>query len=326
MKIQSSFLRYVVFATVSMLAPTTCQPSRADTEIADQEFSLVNPTSRAKLWAKVFYPAKGSAEGRFPAVVIVPGGLGFGSSAMRAPDRDVLVRAGFVVGYFDPDGRGQSQGEEDYNGKIHQDGLHAFLKLVADLKFVKKSNIGVVSTSYGLAMAAGALARYPDDPPVKYFIDVEGPSDRFYVTRFDDPFLSRIFPRGTKDEGWWAEREAVRSIKEVRCAYLRIQTERDHIHGQNKQHALDMINAATNVKFGGQGKAPWTRVNGPENQPNRIYTKNSPPVWLAARVGLPPPDQMLRWVQEMSSVTPGAGRVCTSLPLVANLTAKGARR
>ncbi|MBI4584335.1 MAG: hypothetical protein HY717_09970 [Planctomycetes bacterium] len=61
---------------------------------------------------------------------------------------------------------------------MHQDGLHALLKLIAGLPQVEKDNFGVVSSSLGLAMAAGALGRYPSDPPVKYFIDNDGPSDR----------------------------------------------------------------------------------------------------------------------------------------------------
>jgi len=250
----------------------------------------------------VFYPADAEVDKKYPTIVFIPGGLGFGSAAARTPEPPMLARAGFVTGYFDPDGRGKSDGEENYNGKIHQDGLHAFLKLVVGLKFVDPNNLGVVSGSYGLALAAGALGRYPNDPSVKYFIDIEGPSDRFYITKFDDPAFLRVFPHGTRDEEWWAEREAVRSIKHVCCAYLRIQHERDHAHGENKQHAIDMINAATHTKFGGHGMCPWTRINGTENEPNRTYTKDNPPKWLLAPVAPPPPAQMLHWVQEMSAL------------------------
>jgi pimeloyl-ACP methyl ester carboxylesterase len=168
----------------------------------------------------VLYPADAGADKKYPAVVIIPGGLGFGSGAARTQEPFTIARAGFMVGYFDPDGRGRSEGREDWNGKVHQDGLHAVLKHVAGLTFVDKSNIGVVSSSLGLAMAAGALGRYPDDPPVKYFIDIEGPSDRFYITKNDSRrFLDIFAGHTTKEEHWWAEREAVRSIKEVRCAY-----------------------------------------------------------------------------------------------------------
>ncbi len=263
---------------------------------------LANPTSGAKLWAAVYAPAGANETKRCPAVVIVPGGLGFGSSAARGPELDAFLEAGCAVGYFDPDGRGKSEGEENWNGKVHQDGLHEFLNAVAALEFVDRENIGVVSSSLGLALAAGALGRYPGAPPVKYFIDIEGPSDRFYITKSDDPRFLEIFDgHTTKEEEWWAEREAVRSIQKVTCAYLRIQHERDHVHGENKQHALDMINAATSAEGGGKGKSPWTRINGPENKANRTYGKGETPQWLPNRQGPPGGDEILGWVKELSA-------------------------
>ncbi|NOY82897.1 MAG: hypothetical protein GXP31_18015 [Kiritimatiellaeota bacterium] len=284
------------------------QPVRVPAQIAQKELTVVNPTSKATLWATVFYPADAGVDKQYPAVVMVPGGLGFGSRSARSPEPHAIARAGFVVAYFDPDGRGRSEGQEDYNGKIQQDGLHALLKRIASLPQVKKGNIGVVSRSYGLALVAGALGRYPDDPPVKYFIDVEGPSDRFYITAFDSPWALRIFDGHTSKEAeWWAEREAVRSIRNARCAYLRIQYERDHVHKENKQHALYMINAATHTRFGGKGHCPWTRINGPENEPNRTYTMENPPRWLPPVSGRRRAEQTLRWIREMAALDVKSG-------------------
>ncbi len=271
-------------------------------QVVQQDVALVNPASKVNLWGRVFYPADAGADKKYPALVFIPGGLGFGSGLARGRLPQVLAGAGFVVGFFDPDGRGKSQGQENYNGQAHQDGLQAFLKHLADLPQVQKDNLGVFSSSLGLAMAAGTLGRYPNDPPVKYFIDDEGPSDRFFITKFDDPRFR--FPRSTKDENWWAQREAVRSIKEVRCAYLRLQRERDHVHGENKQHALDMINAATHTKYGGQGKSPWTRLNGAENEANRAYAKDQPPRWLPNRAGPPSTEETLKWIREMAQLPP----------------------
>lgn len=271
--------------------------------VESQEFSFINPTSGAKLWGIVFHPADVEEGRRYPAVVIIPGGLGFGSEALRTPEPRIIAQAGFVVGYFDPDGRGKSKGEEDWNGKVQQDGLHAFLKLIYDLPFVLKHNIGVLTSSYGIALGAGTLGRYPDDPPVRYLIDIEGPSDRFYVTKFNHPRFVRFFGHTTDDEEWWAEREAVRWIKHIRCAYLRVQHLHDHVHGPDKGHAIAMINAATNVKFGGQGESPWTRINGPENRPNSVYTEETPPIWLPDRFAPPRPNEKLRWITEMAGLT-----------------------
>ncbi len=285
---------------LGVLLARACPPVFA--QIVQQEISIINPTSKARLWAMVFSPAGAGADKRCPAVVFIPGGLGFGSGMARTPLPRHLVHAGLVVGLFDPDGRGRSDGKEDWNGKVHQDGLNAFLRHLAGLEFVDRKNLGVVSSSLGLAMAAGALARYPDDPPVKYFIDDEGPSDRFYITKNDEPRFVRILNgHTTKDADWWAEREAVRWIGAARCAYLRLQHERDHVHGENKQHAIDMIQAATHVKSGGKGQSPWTRLNGPENAPNTVYTKDRPPKWLPNEAGPRRDGDLLRWIREMAS-------------------------
>jgi len=273
-------------------------------EAAQQEITLVNPNSGAELWAAVFHPDDASEQKKYPAVVFVPGGLGFGSQMVRTPLPAEYARAGFVFGLFDPDGRGRSRGWENWNGKVHQDGLHEFLKRVASLPFVDKNNIGVVSSSLGLAMAAGALGRYPNAPPVKYFIDIEGPTDRFYITKRNAPQFGRIFGGHTTDDvDWWAEREAVRTIQNMACPYLRIQYEQDHVHGPDTGHAIDIINAATHTKDGGKGKSPWTRINGPENEPNRTYTKDNPPKWFPGRQGPGRTEDTLRWIREMAGAS-----------------------
>ena len=278
-------------------------------DLSREDLSVVNPASGAKLWGTAIRMR--GATGKLPAVVMVPGGLGFGSQMSGGPEAQALARAGLVVGFFDPDGRGKSAGTEDYNGKVQQDGLNAFLKAVTALPGVDPANVGVVSNSLGLAMAAGALARHPDDPPVKYFIDNEGPSDRFYITKFDDPkFVKFLGGHGTAEVDWWAEREAVRSIREVRCAYLRVQHERDHVHGSDVWHALDMIEAATAKEHGGKGRSPWTRINGPENEANRVYAKTEPPQWLPAVKG-PDADTTVRFVREMAGIAEPA----VSLPV-----------
>ena len=65
------------------------------------------------------------------------------------------------------------------------------------------------------------------------------------------------------------------------ATFLRIQTARDHAQPDN-DHALLMVNNATAVAHGGQGIAPWTRVNDAEmHPPNTAYPRDDPPVWFA---------------------------------------------
>ncbi|MCX6908087.1 MAG: hypothetical protein NTY01_08595 [Verrucomicrobia bacterium] len=306
---------------VTAPASTVAEPPKGGTpnQFSRRDLAVTNPTSDARLWAQAVFPADASAQKRYPAVVFVHGGMSYGSQPMHAMEAEGIARAGFVVVNFDPDGRGKSEGWENWNGKVHQDGLHAVLKAVAALDIVDASNVGVVSSSLGLAMAAGTLGRYPNDPPVKYFIDIEGPTDRFYITKNDDPGFGRLFGgRTTADADWWVEREAVRTIPNMLCPYLRLQWESDHVHGPNKGHAIDIINAATNTKHGGKGKSPWTRVNGPENEPNRTYAIDKPPKWFSGRQGRGQAGSTLQWIREMADANKPADKASNHESRVTN--------
>ena len=118
---------------------------------------VTNPTSGAKLFVHVARPQNWNG-GALPALVLVPGGTGPGD-----PQRaDRLAQQGFIVVAFDPDGRGRSEGSEDQDGFIQQDGLAAVVQAIYNLPEVDQDNIAIVTYSYGITMGSGALARYPD--------------------------------------------------------------------------------------------------------------------------------------------------------------------
>jgi len=270
--------------------------------VTSQEITVINPSSNARLWAKVYRPDRPGEFAKYPAVLYIPGALGFGSNPIVGQAAMTIAADGFVVAVFDPDGRGKSGGKEDWNGLIQQDGLRSLTKSVAGMKFVEKNNIGIVSLSYGVALAAGVMGRYPADPVVKYLIDVEGPSDRFSITLNDSHVaLSAFDNHGTAETKWWKDREPVRRISRMNAMYLRIQNERDHTQPENN-HAIELVNAATNLKYGGQGISPWTRVNGPENAANKVYSRNNLPTWLPGK-GMPAPAVILHYIREMSEKT-----------------------
>lgn len=262
-------------AVINAPVPTgTVSPSQ-------EEFYFTNPSSGAKLWGKVYYPPVTGQ--KYPGLVIVPGGLGFGSNLDNTPKGKLsdYAKEGFVVMVFDPDGRGKSQGQENYNGIIHQDGLNELLKKLVNDPYVDTSNIGVYTSSLGITLGAGALGRYPDNPTVHYLIDGEGPSDRFYITKFNDPNFLKMFAGHTTDDvEWWSEREAYRSIQTYGGMYVRLQTSMDHVHRENKGHALMMIENATGKQYGGKGFCLWTRINGEENPENKVFSEKNPPKWL----------------------------------------------
>jgi hypothetical protein len=264
---------------------------------------LVTAPDGNDLWVEVTRPRRDLYPGqRFPAVVCVSGGLGGGENADWG-----LAGSGLVEIHFNPEGRGiahPSQGAEDCNGFLHQDDLRTVIEYAHGLVDADPGRLGVFTRSYGITMGAGCLGRYPE-LPVKFLLDVEGP-DESYVTCFEPWTLDGIpvndrhlaaydmfghwstsrdpSPANT---AWWEEREALRYIGRVRCAYLRVQAQWDHAQPPNAQwpgfdypplwypgkHAVDMINAAA------LGDAAWTRINGATigNPVGGTYSRNSPP-------------------------------------------------
>ncbi len=229
---------------------------------------VTNPTTGSKLYVEVLTPR--GPKSNLSALVLVPGGSGTSRDFLQEKKhaRDI-VSEGFVVVLFDPEGRGRSEGEEDNNGTIGQDGLYAVVEFAARLDNVDPARLGIASFSYGITMASGMLARYPDSS-ARYLVDWEGPSDRNETGACDDDATGHLQDiADCDDEAFWAEREALTFIAEIDVPYIRIQTEEDHVQPDN-DHAVKMNNAAVN------GDAPWVRVN--DGEPNTFYTMVSLPV------------------------------------------------
>lgn len=230
--------------------------------------TVVNPSSGAELAVWILYPDGWDGQTRLITLVLMPGGIGT-SEADRAQR---MADAGLAVVIFDADGRGASGGSEDYNGFITQDGLAAVIRYAAQQPGVDSQRLGLVSYSYGVTAASGALARYPD-LPVRFYIDWEGPVNRFYSTVGCDLSQQhgKIAWQPCSDDEWWAEREALTFISQVRVPYQRIQSEKDHVQ-PNNNHALEIVNAAV------AGGVPWVRLN--QDAPNQTYELNNPPAMI----------------------------------------------
>ncbi|MBN2084906.1 MAG: hypothetical protein JW748_06735 [Anaerolineales bacterium] len=274
----------------------TVQPSGAEVEAANltpgtkaNAFWMINPASGARLYIVVSYPNDGGAS-PLPSLVMIPGGLG-AQDLENGTDLDAvrLSAAGFIVIQFDADGRGASGGDEDYNGFRHQDGLSALILSAGQIPRVDTARLGVISRSYGVTMAAGALGRHPD-LPVRFYIDWEGPADRMYTTSGCTGVNRGIDWPSCDDESFWSEREAVDFIGTVRVPYLRIQSEKDHVQSTNA-HAVDMINAAV------RGGVPWARLN--DNPAGKTYDSAQPPEMFPDTVDRQLPDLFIRYAGEL---------------------------
>jgi pimeloyl-ACP methyl ester carboxylesterase len=238
---------------------------------------VTNPTSGTRLFVQIFYP-QNSTGGASPALVLVPGGRGDSRTFVRPKRKgpsqvEQFVDAGFVVVVFDPDGRGRSEGTDGDDGFIQQDGLAAVIEYAASLSGVDPQRIGLVSYSYGVTMATGALARHPD-LPVLFYIDWEGPADRNDTGGCDEDHLGHLQGHPCDDEAYWSEREAARFALRLPVPYQRVQSAQDHVQ-PDVDHALLMINNATATEYGGNGISPWTRLN--DLSPNAVYSLDDPP-------------------------------------------------
>lgn len=232
---------------------------------APNTYWVINPASGSRLFVQVLYP-RGWDGGLIPVLVLVPGGTG--TTDERKASR--LAAEGFSVILFDPEGRGRSEGTEDYNGFIGQDGLAAVIQAAASLPGLDPERFGLVSYSYGVTMAAGALARHPD-LPIDFFIDWEGPVQREYTSGCNPQPQGHIHWRSCEDDVWWSEREALTFITQVNIPYQRIQSQADHVQ-PNNQHAIDIVNAAV------AGGLPWVRLNA--YPPGQTYSASNPPAML----------------------------------------------
>jgi hypothetical protein len=211
---------------------------------------------------------------------LVPGGSGKSADFLQGANEGVSTvenvnEAGYIAIVFDPDGRGRSQGSEDYNGHTQQDGLAEIICSAVTWPGVDPENIGLATFSYGITMGAGALARNPD-LPVKFLIDWEGPADRDDTGGCDPSGMGHLQEVvSCDDETFWKEREASTFIKDIQVPYQRLQSENDHVQPDNF-HAILMINNAVN------GSALWVRLN--KEAPNQTYTPDNLPAMIPERM------------------------------------------
>jgi hypothetical protein len=246
-------------------------------------------TAGYQLSAAIWRPV---AEGRHPGVLLCPGtcdpGTIFEGWTQPLNARE-LASNGLTVMIFDPAGRGDSWGEEDYGGPEHQDNVRAALLHLAGLPYVDPDRLGVVAISLGLAMACGALAAYADELPAGWLIDWEGPCDREIITA-GGTIMAPAMGHSMKDEVYWRPREAVRHVGKLKCGYLRLQAEVDHAQPGEYRHAERMIRAAS------EGDLPWFKIN---DHPRGVVPDQVQ--WNPAGRGAAN-RELTRWVKRLSSL------------------------
>lgn len=234
------------------------------TALIVENYKVINPTSSAELDVTIYAPDDSNT---YPAVILIPGGLGDKSDFEDRKVSQQYASEGFIVLVFSPDGRGQSTGTEDYNGNIQQDGLYEVYRFLKE--YDRAESVGIASFSFGIALASGMIARYK--PDITYYIEWEGPVDRYYVTHKCTEF--RVIAAGIDcdDNEYWKQREAVCFVEFFPdIPFIIVQRKDDHSQ-TTLQHSVNMNNIA--IQY-----ISWVRVNGPENKINTEYTLETLPV------------------------------------------------
>ncbi|MDP3728334.1 MAG: hypothetical protein Q8R18_02660 [bacterium] len=264
----------IILTEISSSLIETKEYSFEGNKIIQKDYLIENPSTGSR-WDVSVYSQKEILED-VPAVILVPGGIGSKNSLLKPSGVDKkfsivekIVSEGFIVLIFSAEGRGLSEGEIDYNGYDDQDGLYNLYRFLASYENVDEEKLGVVSYSYGVAMASGMLGRF--QPEISYYIEWEGPVNRNYVsTGCTD---SGAVKEGITcdDEDYWVEREALRFVPYFKVDHLMIvQTEEDHVQEIN-EHSLEFNNLA--IQY-----LDWVRVNGDGNSINKMYTLETIPV------------------------------------------------
>ncbi len=172
------------------------------------------PGDHGQIFSKALVPVDCTKEAPCPALVLVPDGLeGAGQFDCCAKTMAEVLHT--IIITYNPPGRGVSgevsEGEEDYGGSVGQDALKDVANHWEKKSVINGSNFGILSIGYGVGTAAATLARFQSTALafVGYFIDVEGPPNRCYVT---------MSPYHVDEEGWYINEDGP-GVSTTRCDF-----------------------------------------------------------------------------------------------------------
>ncbi len=311
-------LPLILASALAAQAPSirVIEPARTESPGVMLERSYLETSNGKQMQVEFRYPA-GQPGAQHPAIVyVVPwAGPRAGMRGIGIRQPSILVREGIAVALFFFPGQEHDPSPTqtlDKYGPERQLQLRDLIRYVAGRDDVDAENIGVMSFSSANILVAGALTRPPGDPEVKFWIEGEGPSNRHVlmlnipgtmaaVPPFPDEdhqgeWMSRQFVGASLgDEDYWREREAFQLMKKIRCRFLRLQGEEDHVHHWYYGHAIHALNSAI------ASDSPWVRGgDGPLN----VWHRDASTInMLPGRIGKQG-ERVLRFIQEMVNHPP----------------------
>ena len=202
--------------------------------------------------ATLTVPTAGQAP--YPVALLCPG-IDDGGSVfpnLQTPIHPAeLCQHGIAALHFDPTGRGESWGEEDFGGVEHQDVVAGLLDALAAHPLLDSERQAVIAISLGVSMAIGGAIQALKPP--RFVLDWEGPSDREIMTS-GGTRMAPAMGHKLSDDTYWHPREAVRHVGHLKCGYIRLQAYRDHAQGLEHRHMWRMLRAA-------KDNVPWFQLN-----------------------------------------------------------------
>lgn len=172
--------------------------------------------SGRSIWVQSWRPAKCWDGNPCRAVVLVPNKDHGGIEEFECCGKELAAKLGnTVVITYNPPGRGSSgqktSGEEDYGGHDGQDTLKDVINMMRKRQHIKEDEFGIVALGNGIADASGAVARFQATflDFVTYLIDIEGPTNRCFITQS---------PYYVDDDGWYINSDGP-GVSYTRCDF-----------------------------------------------------------------------------------------------------------
>ena len=177
-------------------------PTSGDAAPADEAVEPPTPVTMQQEWiasgslslyAESHVPSDCMKDNPCPAVILVPDQLTPGIDQFSCCAGKLAEKMHSVVITYNPPGRGVggqvSGGEEDFGGIVAQDALKDIANHYRKKGIIDIEDFGIISVGDGLADAAGAIARFHGTSLefVDWLIDIEGPTNRCYITQ--SPFF-----------------------------------------------------------------------------------------------------------------------------------------
>ena len=172
-------IRRIIHRSV-LRAQRAIRAANRDVQSTDVTF---HSTAGYRIAATITRPVE---DGLWPGVVLCPGAdhdRRFFHTRASPVRPDEIAAMGMVVLTYDPSGRGESWGPEDFGGLEHQDNAAQAVLFLREQPGVVAQQVGLLGISLGISSAMGGARKLAEKhDAVAWVLDWEGPCDQRTIT------------------------------------------------------------------------------------------------------------------------------------------------